>query len=226
MRPPRVLRRIPRNQLALAAGLVMAAAVLAALLAPYLPLLDPDAVDTRNRLRPPGSPGHLLGTDEFGRDMLARLVWGGRISLLAGFATASVSMLVGGLLGVHAGYWGGRVDTVVMRLTDILMAFPYILLAIAIVAGLGPGLANAMVAIAVGGVADQVHLLLSLPSTVPIAKAVQLLKIGLLEVDPREFPAITRVFLAAGIWGLFSQHFPTGEDGGLYSRSGQASRTG
>src|SRR6266446_1964142 len=117
MRLPRVLRRIPRNQLALAAGLVMAAAVLAALLAPYLPLLDPDAVDTPNRLRPPGSPGHLLGTDEFGRDMLARLDW------------------------------GGRVDTVVMRLTDILMAFPYILLAIAIVAGLGPGLANAMVAI-------------------------------------------------------------------------------
>src|SRR6266851_1332364 len=89
MRLPPVLRRIPRNQLALAAGLVMAAAVLAALLAPYLPLLDPDAVDTRNRLRPPGSPGHLLGTDEFGRDMLARLVWGGRISLLAGVASAS-----------------------------------------------------------------------------------------------------------------------------------------
>src|SRR6266851_4885025 len=151
MRLPPVLRRIPRNQLALAAGLVMAAAVLAALLAPYLPLLDPDAVDTPNRLRPPGSPGHLLGTDEFGRDMLARLVWGGRISLLAGFVTASASMLVGGLLGLHAGYWGGRVDTVVMRLTDILMAFPYILLAIAIVAGLGPGLANAMVAIAVVG---------------------------------------------------------------------------
>ena len=151
MRLPPVLRRIPRNQLALAAGLAMAAAVLAALLAPYLPLLDPDAVDTPNRLRPPGSPGHLLGTDEFGRDMLARLVWGGRISLLAGFATASASMLVGGLLGLHAGYWGGRVDTVVMRLTDILMAFPYILLAIAIVAGLGPGLANAMVAIAIVG---------------------------------------------------------------------------
>ena len=84
MKIPRVLH----NQLALAAGLVMAAAVLAALLAPYLPLLDPDAVDTRNRLRPPGSPGHLLGTDEFGRDMLARLVWGARISLLAGVGTA------------------------------------------------------------------------------------------------------------------------------------------
>ncbi|HET8531591.1 MAG TPA: ABC transporter permease, partial [Methylomirabilota bacterium] len=151
MMPPRLLRRIPRNQLALAAGLVIAAAGLAALMAPYLPLLDPDVVDTPNRLRPPGSPGHLLGTDEFGRDMLARLVWGARISLLAGVATASSSMLIGVLLGLHAGYWGGRVDTVVMRLTDILMAFPYILLAIAIVAGLGPGLTNAMMAIAIVG---------------------------------------------------------------------------
>ena len=147
----RLARRLPRHHLALAAGLVITVAVLAALLAPWLPLLDPDAVDTPNRLQPPGRPGHPLGTDEFGRDMLARLVWGGRISLLAGFATASASMLLGALLGLHAGYWGGRVDTVVMRLTDILMAFPYILLAIAIVAGLGPGLTNAMVAIAIVG---------------------------------------------------------------------------
>ena len=84
-----------------------AAAVLAALLAPVLPLIDPDAVDTPNRLRPPGAAGHWLGTDEFGRDMLARLVWGARISLLAGVGTATASMLIGVLLGVHAGYWGG-----------------------------------------------------------------------------------------------------------------------
>ena len=151
LRPSRVFRRIPRHQLALAAGLVMAVAVGAALLAPWLPILDPDVVDTPSRLRPPGSPGHLLGTDEFGRDMLARLVWGARVSLLAGLATASASMFIGVLLGLHAGYWGGRVDTVVMRLTDIMMAFPYILLAIAIVAGLGPGLTNAMVAVAIVG---------------------------------------------------------------------------
>ena len=143
--------RPSRNRLALAAALVIVAAVLGAALAPYLPLLDPDAVDTPNRLRPPGVAGHLLGTDEFGRDMLARLVWGARVSLLAGVGTAAASMLIGVLLGLHAGYWGGRVDTIVMRLTDILMAFPYILLAIAIVAGLGPGLANAMVAIAIVG---------------------------------------------------------------------------
>jgi peptide/nickel transport system permease protein len=109
-------RRAPRNRLAWAAAAVMAAAVLAALLAPVLPLIDPDAVDTPNRLRPPGIAGHWLGTDEFGRDMLARLVWGARISLLAGVGTATASMLIGVLLGVHAGYWGGRVDTVVMRL--------------------------------------------------------------------------------------------------------------
>ena len=142
---------MPRNRLALAAALVIAAAVLGAMLAPYLPLLDPDAVDTPNRLKPPGAAGHLLGTDEFGRDMLARLVWGARISLMAGVGAAAASMLIGVLLGLHAGYWGGHVDTIVMRLTDILMAFPYILLAIAIVAGLGPGLANAMVAIAIVG---------------------------------------------------------------------------
>jgi peptide/nickel transport system permease protein len=125
--------------------------VLAALLAPSLPLADPDAVDTPNRLRPPLSPGHPLGTDEFGRDLTARLVWGGRVSLLAGVATAAAAMAIGVTLGVLGGFYTGWIETLVMRLTDILMAFPYILLAIAIVAGLGPGLGNAMVAVAIVG---------------------------------------------------------------------------
>ncbi len=140
-----------RNRLAVLAALTLLAAVLTAGLAPWLPLLDPDAVDTPNRLRPPLSPGHALGTDEFGRDLLARLVWGARVSLLAGVATAAVAMLVGVTLGILGGFYTGWVETVVMRLTDILMAFPYILLAIAIVAGLGPGLRNAMIAIAIVG---------------------------------------------------------------------------
>src|SRR5262245_43724128 len=123
--------------------------VLAALAAPYLPLPDPDTVDTPNRLRPPMTAGHLLGTDEFGRDLLSRLVWGGRVSLLAGVGAAAAAMVVGVALGIVAGYYGGWAETVIMRLTDILMAFPYILLAIAIVAGLGPGLRNAMIAIAI-----------------------------------------------------------------------------
>jgi len=144
-------RRLLRNRLAVLAFLVILAAAGAALLAPHLPLGDPDAVDTPNRLRPPMTAGHWLGTDEFGRDLLARLIWGARVSLLAGVATAGAAMLIGVVLGIVGGYYSGWTETVVMRLTDILMAFPYILLAIAIVAGLGPGLANAMVAIAIVG---------------------------------------------------------------------------
>jgi peptide/nickel transport system permease protein len=144
-------KRWGRNQLALLAMIVLAGVVLAACLAPYLPLADPDAVDTVQRLRPPFTLGHLLGTDEFGRDLLSRLVWGARVSLLAGAATAAAAMLIGVLLGVLSGYYAGWPETVIMRLTDILMAFPYILLAIAIVAGLGPGLRNAMIAIAIVG---------------------------------------------------------------------------
>jgi peptide/nickel transport system permease protein len=148
----RALARIARrNRLAVLAALTLLAAVLLALLAPWLPLLDPDTVDTPNRLRPPLTPGHRLGTDEFGRDLLARLVWGARVSLLAGMGTAAAAMLVGVTLGILGGFYTGWIEMVVMRLTDILMAFPYILLAIAIVAGLGPGLRNAMIAIAIVG---------------------------------------------------------------------------
>jgi len=144
-------RGLRKNRLGLAAFVAMTIVILAALAAPYLPLPDPDTVDTPNRLRPPLTAGHLLGTDEFGRDLLSRLVWGGRVSLLAGVGAAAAAMVVGVALGIVAGYYGGRAETVIMRLTDILMAFPYILLAIAIVAGLGPGLRNAMIAIAIVG---------------------------------------------------------------------------
>ena len=144
-------RRRGRNALALAAAFGLLVVALLAVSVPWLPLLDPDTVDTPNRLRPPLTPGHALGTDEFGRDLLARLVWGARVSLLAGLATAAASMLIGVTLGVVGGFYTGWIETLVMRLTDILMAFPYILLAIAIVGGLGPGLRNAMVAIAVVG---------------------------------------------------------------------------
>jgi peptide/nickel transport system permease protein len=144
-------RRLTKNRLAVWAFLVILAAAAAALLAPHQPLGDPDAVDTPNRLRPPLTSGHWLGTDEFGRDLLARLIWGARVSLLAGVATAGAAMLIGVVLGIVGGYYTGWTETVVMRLTDILMAFPYILLAIAIVAGLGPGLRNAMIAITIVG---------------------------------------------------------------------------
>ena len=146
-----VHRAMSRNVLATVALLVLVLTVMMALLAPWLPLADPDAVNTPARLKPPLTPGHALGTDEFGRDLTSRLVWGARVSLLAGVATAALSMLVGVTLGILGGYYTGWIETTVMRLTDILMSFPYILLAIAIVAGLGPGLRNAMIAIAIVG---------------------------------------------------------------------------
>jgi len=140
-----------RNRLAAGALAAIALAIVAALAAPWLPLPDPDAVDTPSRLQTPGTPGHPLGTDEFGRDLLSRLVWGARVSLLAGVGTAAAAMLMGVSLGLLAGYYRGWVETLIMRFTDILMAFPFILLAIAIVGGLGPGLRNAMIAIAIVG---------------------------------------------------------------------------
>ena len=142
---------VRRNRLAAGALVVIALTVVAAFAAPWLPLPDPDAVDTPSRLKTPGTPGHALGTDEFGRDLLSRLVWGARVSLLAGVGTAAAAMLMGVSLGLLAGYYRGWVESFIMRFTDILMAFPFILLAIAIVAGLGPGLRNAMIAITIVG---------------------------------------------------------------------------
>src|SRR2546428_10253688 len=98
-----------RNVLAVAAAVALVAAVLVAALAPWLPLPDPDTVDTPNRLRPPLSPGHALGTDEFGRDLLARLVWGARVSLAAGAASSAAGMLVCGTLGDLRRFFHGRV---------------------------------------------------------------------------------------------------------------------
>jgi peptide/nickel transport system permease protein len=121
----------------------------AALLAPVLAPHDPDAIDTVRRLAPPLTAAHPLGTDEFGRDLLSRVFYGARISLLVGLAATALAALVGSLVGLVGGFVGGWVDQVLMRSIDTLMAFPYFLLAIAIIAALGPGLVNGMLAIAV-----------------------------------------------------------------------------
>lgn len=120
-----------------------------ALLAPLLPLHLPNETDTANRFLRPLAEGHLLGTDHLGRDLLSRLLWGTRLSLAVGFAAALMAGLTGATIGVIAGFYGGRSDNLIMRGIDMLMAFPYILLALAIVAVLGPGLMNALIAVAV-----------------------------------------------------------------------------
>lgn len=137
------------NRLA-AIGLVLfGLIVLVSVLAPLLPLADPNLTDQPHRLLRPFSGGHLLGTDDLGRDILSRLIWGTRLSLLVGVSATALAAIVGSLIGLVAGYAGGAPDGILMRFVDMLMAFPYILLAIAIVAALGPGLLNALYAISI-----------------------------------------------------------------------------
>jgi peptide/nickel transport system permease protein len=131
-------------------GLVLVVALgLAAILAPLLAPHHPDAIDTARRLARPLTAGHLLGTDEFGRDLLSRLLYGARTSLVVGLAATALAAAAGSVCGLLAGFVGRWVDQVVMRSIDTLMAFPYFLLAIAIIATLGPGLVNGMVAVAI-----------------------------------------------------------------------------
>lgn len=146
--PPTPLQRFLTNRWAVCGALIVVAVVTLAVLAPILPLRDPNATQPSRRLSPPMSPGHPLGADHLGRDLLSRLVWGARVSLTVGVLATALAMTVGTALGLLAGFYGALSDQVIMRAIDVLMAFPYILLAIALVAALGPGLVNAMIAVA------------------------------------------------------------------------------
>jgi len=141
--------RLGRDRATLLAGGVLALIVLSALLAPWLAPYDPTAGSIRLRLAPVGAPGHVLGTDEQGRDMLSRLLWGGRMTLVAGIAPVLVAFVLGAGLGVLAGYLGGIANTLIMRTMDVFYAFPSVLLAIAISGALGPGLANTLIALSI-----------------------------------------------------------------------------
>jgi peptide/nickel transport system permease protein len=140
------LRRRPLLSLGL---LLIVIIVALAVLAPVLPLRDPNITTPARRLGIPGSFGFMLGTDQLGRDLLSRLIWGARVSLSVATVAAVVAFVVGGVIGLISGFYGGAADHVLMRVIDVLMAFPYVLLAIALVAALGPGLLNALIAIAV-----------------------------------------------------------------------------
>ncbi len=143
------LRLFARNRLAAAGGIILVAVVLIALAAPILPLQDPYAQNTSQKFLRPFSDGHLLGTDHLGHDILSRLIWGTRLSLVVGLVASVGAAFFGSVIGIVSGFYGGRVDNLLMRGIDMLMAFPYILLALAIVAALGPGLVNALIAVAV-----------------------------------------------------------------------------
>ena len=142
------LRAILDHPRVLFAGGLLALLVLLAVLAPVLPMPDPIHTDPDNFLLPPG-PRHLFGTDELGRDELARVIWGGRVSLPVAFVAVAVGLLAGGVTGLTSAYRGGATDLLLMRVVDAILAFPSLILAIAIVSALGPDLRNAMIAIGI-----------------------------------------------------------------------------
>jgi peptide/nickel transport system permease protein len=138
-----------RRRWRVAGALVVTAIAVMAVLAPALPLPDPNRTQPSQRLAPPLTPGYPLGSDHLGRDLLSRVIWGARVSLMVGVLATLLAMLVGTAVGLITGFYGGVTDNVVMRGIDLIMAFPYILLAMLLVAALGPGLVNAMIAVAV-----------------------------------------------------------------------------
>ncbi|HOQ74789.1 MAG TPA: ABC transporter permease [Limnochordia bacterium] len=144
----RIMKQLLRNRRAVVGGIVLLIIVFMAILAPYVTTHDPVKQNIRNQLQPP-SREHFFGTDQFGRDIYSRVIYGARLSLRVGFFAISFALVVGCFLGLVSGYYGGWLDMIVMRVIDILLALPGFLLALSIVAALGPGLENVIMAIGV-----------------------------------------------------------------------------
>ncbi len=142
-------RRLGRDKVSVACALILLTILSLAVFAPYLGLADPYLGSMIRRLKPIGTPGYPLGTDELGRDMVARLIYGGRLSLLIGLTPVALAFVIGGMLGILAGYLGGFVNQIIMRTADIFYAFPSVLLAIAISGALGAGIVNSLVSLTV-----------------------------------------------------------------------------
>ncbi|AZI44935.1 ABC transporter permease (plasmid) [Deinococcus psychrotolerans] len=147
---PRAPRRLLKlNGYLTIGGALMLILALLSLLAPLLSRVDPNMINPALALQPLGSPDHLLGTDNLGRDLLSRLLYGGRISLLSSFTAALISTAISATVGLTAAFFGRWIDLIALRVTDILMGFPFILLAILLVAALGPSTFNALLAVAI-----------------------------------------------------------------------------
>ena len=144
-----VRRRFMRRPLAVAGFAVATAFVLAAILAPWIAPYGPGETDFNALLAPP-SAQHLLGTDELGRDVLSRIIWGSRASIEAGVMATLLAMLVAVPIGILGGYYRGKVDAVIARVTDVLLAFPFLIVAVGLAAILGPSLTNATIALGIG----------------------------------------------------------------------------
>jgi peptide/nickel transport system permease protein len=144
-----VVRRLRRDPVTIGVTLLLFAIIFVSLAAPLVTNQDPYVGSVMGRLKPIGTPGHWLGTDETGRDIWTRLCYGGRLSLLAGIMPVGISLIIGSFLGILAGYLGGWANALIMRTMDVFYAFPSILLAVAICGMLGSGLTNSIIALAV-----------------------------------------------------------------------------
>ncbi|TRL38726.1 ABC transporter permease [Rhizobium straminoryzae] len=142
----RAWRKLKRSRSALAGLVIIAFFALLALAAPILPIPDPIATSW-SAIRKAPSAAHWLGTDDLGRDILSRMIWGAQASLLAGIVSVAIAVVIGVPFGILAGYFGGWVDLVISRITEALLAMPFLIMAIALAAFLGPSLSNAMIAI-------------------------------------------------------------------------------
>jgi peptide/nickel transport system permease protein len=144
-----VWRRFKKDKVAVCAGLVVLAIVLMAIFADYIAPADPTRSSMLRRLRPIGTPGYPLGADELGRDMLSRLIFGARLSLFMGVVPVFIAFIIGSVIGIAAGFFGGKFNTVVMRTVDVFYAFPSVLLAIALSGALGAGITNSLLSLTI-----------------------------------------------------------------------------
>jgi peptide/nickel transport system permease protein len=144
-----VARRLTRDPVIVCCAFVLIAIVLMAIFAPLIAPNDPYASSMVRRLRPIGTPSYPLGTDELGRDVLSRLIYGGRLSLLLGVSPVLMALMIGATLGITAGFVGGLWSTMIMRVSDIFFAFPSVLLAVAISGALGAGIMNAIISLTI-----------------------------------------------------------------------------
>jgi peptide/nickel transport system permease protein len=150
-------KRFSRNTLSVIGAAVVLSLLTISLLAPFLSPYDPTKIDVYNVLSPPGK-AHWLGTDELGRDLLSRIIWGSRVSLKVGFVAVGIAIMIGILVGSAAGFYGGKVDALLMRFVDIMLAFPTFFLILAVIAILEPNIYTIMAVIGVTGWMDVARL--------------------------------------------------------------------
>lgn len=188
-----VWRRLKKNKLAIVGLIIILSLTILAISADFIADYETVVIkqDIKNRLKPP-SAEHIFGTDEFGRDIFARLVHGTRVSLTVGLISVSIALVVGGFLGAIAGYYGNRIDNIIMRTMDIFLAVPNILLAIAIVAALGTSIVNLMIAVGIS----------SIPSYARIVRA------SVLSIKDQEFVEAARAIGAKDLTIILTHIIP------------------